>query len=683
MLNVGLSRRTVWGWGLTAWLLLGTFLGVAQPSGAAEGSAAKEAMAWVPTAALPPADSWVSALAYSPDGARLAVGLKNRVELYDVATQSRIARWDGKFGQVTALAFQPDGTSLAVGGYQTLELWDIASGTVKQPLRGHRGVVTSLAWSPDGLRLLSSSDDETARVWTTADGTSTLLDGHHYPVNGVAWSRDGGRLATVAGDELRPTKGGETLWRDAAGAIISSWIDHQRAALCAAFSGDGKLLVTGGLDDVALVYDLAENKLLGKYSGHQRPVNQLAFVPGQEVVISIGGGRAKGGHTVRAWRARTGVELAVGDIAAAKLLALAVRPDGNQVVTGGQEQTVHFWDLAFLQTPAETAPAAEVVAVAGQAAAEPAQPAVIRVGVIGLDTSHAPAFAKLMNDSKAEADVAGCRIVAAYPQGSKDIESSTSRVPGYTQQFRDMGIEIVDSIPALLEKVDCVLLESNDGRPHLEQVLPVLKAGKRCFIDKPIAGSLADAVAIFDASQKYQTPVFSSSSLRYLATAQEVRAGKLGKVTGCDAYSPCSLEATHPDLYWYGIHGVEILFTVMGTGCDSVTRASTPGFDFAVGTWSDGRIGSFRGIRQGAGGYGGVAFGEKGKTELGEFGGYRPLAVEIVKFFKTGDVPVAPEETLEIYTFMEAADESKRQGGAPVKLAEVLAKARAAAKLPE
>jgi hypothetical protein len=228
------------------------------------------------------------------------------------------------------------------------------------------------------------------------------------------------------------------------------------------------------------------------------------------------------------------------------------------------------------------------------------------------------------------------------------------------------------------------LLETNDGRPHLEQVLPVLKAGKPVFIDKPIAGSLADAVAIFEAGKKYKVPLFSSSSLRYAPGAQEIRGGKIGDVKGCDAYSPCSLEATHPDLFWYGIHGVESLFTVMGTGCESVSRASTSGIDVAVGIWQGGRVGTFRGIRDEAGGgksaYGGTAFGTKGIEQIGTYGGYRPLVVEIVKFFRTRQVPVTEAETLEIYAFMEAADESKRQGGMPVKLESVLAKAREAAK---
>ncbi|MDB5388115.1 MAG: translocation protein TolB [Planctomycetaceae bacterium] len=299
----------------------------------------------------------------------------------------------------------------------------------------------------------------------------------------------------------------------------------------------------------------------------------------------------------------------------------------------------------------------------------------LKIGIIGLDTSHATAFTKILNDEKAAPDVAKCRVVAAYPKGSPDIVSSTSRVPSYTKEVQALGVEIVDSIEALVAKVDAVLLETNDGRPHLEQVLPVLKAGKPVFIDKPIAGSLADAVAIFEAAKEYKVPVFSSSSLRYIKGAQALRAGTFGKILGCDAYSPCALEATHPDLYWYGIHGVETLYTVMGPGCEKVSRASTPDSDFVLGVWKDGRLGTFRGMRKG-GGYGGTAFTEKGIQQVGNYESYRPLLVEIIKFFRTGVMPVSEEETLEIYTFMEAADESKRQGGAPVSLASVLEKAR-------
>lgn len=302
-----------------------------------------------------------------------------------------------------------------------------------------------------------------------------------------------------------------------------------------------------------------------------------------------------------------------------------------------------------------------------------------RVGMIGLDTSHCLAFADLLNNSKDDPALAGCRVVLVYPKGSPDIESSVKRVPEYTTKIKEHGVEIIDDLNAMIEKVDAVLLETNDGRPHMEQVIPVLKARKPVFIDKPVAGSLTDAIAIYELAKHYNTPVFSSSSLRFAKAAQEVRGGSIGDVLGCDAYSPCSLEPTHPDLFWYGIHGCETLFTAMGPGVQTVVRSSTKDFDHVTGVWKDGRIGTFRGIRNGSGGYGGTAFGTKGVAAVGPYDGYKPLVVEIVKFYRTGTPPVTAEETLDIYAFMEAADESKRQGGKPVAVAEVMAKARAEA----
>ena len=300
-----------------------------------------------------------------------------------------------------------------------------------------------------------------------------------------------------------------------------------------------------------------------------------------------------------------------------------------------------------------------------------------RVGIIGLDTSHSPAFTKLLNDPEAAPDLAGFRVVAAYPHGSKDIESSVKRIPGYTEEVKKLGVEIVSSLEELLRKVDVVLLETNDGRPHLEQGLQVLKAKKPVFVDKPVAGSLADVLALYDAAKKYGTPIFSSSSLRYMQSAQDIAAGKVvGQVVGAEAYSPAHLEKTHPDLFWYGIHGVETLFTVMGTGCQRVVRVNTDNTDVVVGTWNDGRVGTFRGARSGKTGYGGVAYGTEGVTPIGPYDGYRPLLVKIVEFFRTGKAPVPPEETVEIYAFMEAADESKRKGGVPVALESVLQKAQ-------
>ena len=297
-----------------------------------------------------------------------------------------------------------------------------------------------------------------------------------------------------------------------------------------------------------------------------------------------------------------------------------------------------------------------------------------RVGIIGLDTSHSIAFTKALNNPAAGPEFSGFKVVAAYPYGSKQIKSSFDRIAPYTLEMKNLGVEITDSIADLLKKVDFILLETNDGRMHLEQALEVIKSGKRFFIDKPIAASLKDAAAIFTAAKKANVSVFSSSSLRYTTGAQSLAAGKLGKILGADTYSPCELESTHPDLFWYGIHGVESLFTVMGPGCKQVVRISSPEVDVVVGTWNDGRVGTFRGARTGKLGYGGTVFTEKGNVQIGEYGGYNPLLKQITNFFKTGILPISAEETLDIYAFMEAADESKRKGGIPVNVAEIYAK---------
>jgi Oxidoreductase family, NAD-binding Rossmann fold len=305
-------------------------------------------------------------------------------------------------------------------------------------------------------------------------------------------------------------------------------------------------------------------------------------------------------------------------------------------------------------------------------------PKPLRAGIIGLDTSHVIAFTNTLNKgpkSPADADkVAGVKVVAAFPQGSKDIESSTKRVPEYTEKMRALDVEIVDSIEELLKRVDVVFLESNDGRVHLEQVRPVLKARKPVFIDKPIAGSLADAIRILDEAKKAGVPVFCSSSLRFGKSTQAVRAGSIGRVKSAETTSPASLEKTHPDLFWYGVHGCESLFTVMGAGCVSVTRGTTADGRIEVtGKWDGGRTGVFRESKT----YGGKAVGEKGEVAIGTYDGYDVLLFEAVKMFRTGNAPVTAEETIELYAFMEAADESKRRGGAEVTLKEVIDKARA------
>lgn len=291
----------------------------------------------------------------------------------------------------------------------------------------------------------------------------------------------------------------------------------------------------------------------------------------------------------------------------------------------------------------------------------------MRVGIIGFDTSHVTAFTKLLNDDGDPFHVPGARVVAGFPSFSPDIESSASRVEGYKKELVEKwNIKTVSSVEELLPLVDAVLLESNDGRRHLKEATPVITAKKPLFIDKPMTVSFSEAKQIFDMAAKNNVSVFSSSSLRFDYNISAARKdAELGAVVGCDAFSPAALEKTNPGLFWYGIHGVEILYTFMGIGCKRLFSKKTEGADFATGEWGDGRIGTVRSARKGTHSYGAAVFGEKKVAQVvfsTKVPLYAQLLNQIVPFFHTGKPPVSPEETLEIIRFIEAALLSEKEG---------------------
>lgn len=332
--------------------------------------------------------------------------------------------------------------------------------------------------------------------------------------------------------------------------------------------------------------------------------------------------------------------------------------------------------------------------------AEPLAPATtaqdappIKVGVIGLDNYQAVAFTELFHAPKPAANLAGLRVVAAFPAGSPDIEESVRELPKWTDAIKKLGVEVVKSPEDVLKQVDAVMVMSVDGRAHLEQVKAALKAGKPVFIGRPLAASLADAVEMFRLSKEHKTPIFSCSQHRFSPGFIGMRNHEdVGEVIGCDVYGGSPREPHHPDLFWHAVHGIETLYTIMGPGCVSVTRTSTETADVVTGVWKDGRVGTFRGIRKGAPKYSATVFGSKGVSTAGIYGhgvpvkgvvptndkymGYEATAIEIAKFFKTKTPPVTAEETTELFAFMEAAEESKRQNGASVKLETVLMKAK-------
>jgi len=301
-------------------------------------------------------------------------------------------------------------------------------------------------------------------------------------------------------------------------------------------------------------------------------------------------------------------------------------------------------------------------------------PADIKIGMVGLAV-HSAAFTKLLNDPQKDASLTGCTVKCVYhPKGNPDVDFTPEQLRGFERDIVNSGATRVSSMDELISQVDAVMIETNDGRPHLAEVMPALKAGKPVFVDKPVADTLSGVLEVYQAAERYKVPIFSSSALRYIESAQKINRET---VLGAFTYSPAPTQESHTDLFWYGIHGVELLYTVMGPGCKEVAHVHhTDGEDLVVGFWENGRVGTFKGIREGRRDYGGTVFTHDANITLGTFGGYKPLVEQVVAFFRTGVAPVSPQETIELYTFMEAAQESRRMGGKKVSLDGILSKAK-------
>ena len=290
----------------------------------------------------------------------------------------------------------------------------------------------------------------------------------------------------------------------------------------------------------------------------------------------------------------------------------------------------------------------------------------LRLGIIGTDTSHVSVFSKAFNDSASAGHIPGAKVVIAYKGGSPDIKSSADRVEGYAKEIVDKyQVQIVPQISAMCGKVDGILLESVDGRKHLEQFKEAVKCGKPVFIDKPLAATYADAKEIARIAKVAKVSWFSASSLRWAEILPMLKSPKNQTVT---VWGPGPLEDTHQlDLSWYAIHPIEMLFTVMGSGCVEVTRTVSTN-DVITCKWKDGRLGTVNVLRP-YGDYGGMAFREKEIVATPKYKhAYTNMLKELVQFFATGVPPVPNEETLEIFAFMDAAQRSKENGGVPTKV---------------
>ncbi|MDX5477629.1 MAG: Gfo/Idh/MocA family oxidoreductase [Cyclobacteriaceae bacterium] len=290
-----------------------------------------------------------------------------------------------------------------------------------------------------------------------------------------------------------------------------------------------------------------------------------------------------------------------------------------------------------------------------------------KLGIVGLDTSHAMEFVKIINNEIYRSQF---QIIGAYPFGNSNLSPrSEDRIKRYSKEFEDLKISIYQNLDDLHKDVDGVLLETNDGGMRLEQARKIFNYQKPVFLDKPIGSTWEDVYTILTEAKTNKVPVFSSSALRYIASIQEL---DIRKVKGCEVIGPLEVEKSHSYFYWYGIHGIEMMVALMGLGCVSVKCISHGDFELVEATWKDGRKGQYKGVYSSSQGFGGQVFLEDEIRQLGGFEGYENLVFKISEFFLEGISEVSIEETLEIYAIMEAAGKSKELNGLEIKIVEFI-----------
>jgi predicted dehydrogenase len=291
-------------------------------------------------------------------------------------------------------------------------------------------------------------------------------------------------------------------------------------------------------------------------------------------------------------------------------------------------------------------------------------PGKIRVGLIGLDTSHVTIFTKMLNDQHDPYHVPGGRVTVGYPGGSDDFELSHGRVGKFTSELKDSwGVHIVDSPEAVAEASDLILIESVDGRVHRRHFDQVISFRKPIFVDKPMTVSFGDAAYMFDKAKSLNVPLMSASSLRYWDVAMQAIGDGKG-ILSCDVFGPLPEEATQPGLFWYGIHAVEMLVAAMGVGCVEVRAFRNDNADLIIFLWRDGRVASLHGLRNAHGKFGltvhradGPRFADFAQSKKPYYAG---LLEAIMRSLPLGRSDVPSEQTLEIIRIIESVNQSRR-----------------------
>lgn len=286
----------------------------------------------------------------------------------------------------------------------------------------------------------------------------------------------------------------------------------------------------------------------------------------------------------------------------------------------------------------------------------------LQIGIIGLDTSHAPAFTRMLNNPSDPHYLPGGKIVKAWPGGSPDFELSYTRVAQFTEEVRQQGVTICNTIAETAQGCDAILLESADGRVHLEQFKELIPFRIPVFIDKPLTCSYAEAETLVRLAAEHDIPVMSSSSLRFLQGLPETVARYKNRITGVELRGPLFFQETQPGYFWYGIHTLEMLFALLGPDFQSLEIHADKKADHLTAVWSGGTTACIELVQDNIP-FSGTLICENQRIPLPSSDAvtepfYRSLMKEVLLFFNKRKTSVPLSETLKLVALIEQANKS-------------------------
>lgn len=309
-----------------------------------------------------PAPVPITALAFAPDGARVAASGYHEVTSWNVGDGNLADRTPGLAERTHDAAYSPDGKWFATAGgdpgqYGSVRLFAVGADGKLTPAREFpesSDTALAVAFSPDGTKLAAAGADRAVRIWEVATGKDLMvIEDHADWIFDLAWSPDGKRIATASRDKTSKVFDAEKK------EVLATFPGHGDAVTCVSFAPDGKLVVSGGNDNVLRVWNPDDDgKQVRVVGGFGAAPFRLAFGPDGRTLAAAGADKV-----VRVFEDFNPKHALAGH--ADWVYSLAFAPDGKTLASGSWNGEVRLWSLP------DGKPLRQFVAVPGLAPAKP------------------------------------------------------------------------------------------------------------------------------------------------------------------------------------------------------------------------------------------------------------------------------------------------------------------------